>query len=252
MLAALALLVLAQTSPSPQPAAQRFQAGVEAYRAGDHQAASSLWRGVLEEHGAELDPGLLCYDLGNAAFRAGRVLESVGWYTASLRYDPRSQAAWANLELARQRAGLDPADRGDLADTLRRLGTALTIAEIEWTLVALAALVCVAILAEAWFGGVALRRVAWTFAGSAVLCAGLWTWRLASEGGPSAFVTQSEGAVLHSEPRADAAAVGRADAAEIVARLDELPGWVRVRTAENVHGWTEATAVLELPDPKTE
>ena len=34
--------------------------------------------------------------------------------------------------------------------------------------------------------------------------------------------------------------------------LDELPGWVRVRTAENVHGWTEATAVLDLPDPKSE
>jgi hypothetical protein len=251
MLAALALLLCAQTSPAPQPAAERFQAGVEAFRAGDHQAASSLWRGVLEEHGAALDPGLLCYDLGNAAYRAGRVLESVGWYTASLRYDPRSSAAWANLELARQRAGLEPADRGDLGDTLRRLGTALTIAEIEWTLVALAALLCAAILAEAWFGGLALRRLAWTFAVAALSFAGLWTWRLARESGPSAFVTQAEGAVLRSEPRVDAAAVGRADAAEIVERLDELPGWVRVRSAENVHGWTEATAVLDLPDTKS-
>jgi hypothetical protein len=252
MLAALALLVLAQTSATQAPAAERFQAAVEAFRAGDHQAASSLWRGLLDEHGTEIDPALLCYDLGNAAFRAGRVLESVGWYTAALRCDPRSPAAWANLELARQRAGLDPADRGDLGDTLRRLGTALTIAEIEWTLVALAGLVCAAILAEAWFGGVALRRIAWISAVAAVLCAGLWTWRLAREGGPSAFVTQSEGAVLRSEPRVDAAAVGRADAAEIVERLDELPGWVRVRSAENVHGWTEATAVLDLPDSRTE
>src|SRR5580765_6166138 len=99
MLAALALAPIVQAASSTQTPAERFQAGVEAFRAGDHRAASSLWRGLLDERGTELDPGLLCYDLGNAAFRAGRVLEAVGWYTAALRFDPRNQAGWANLEL---------------------------------------------------------------------------------------------------------------------------------------------------------
>lgn len=249
-LAALALALVAQGSDtaSPQPATERFQAGVEAFRAGDPAAASSLWRGVLEEGGSEIDPALLCYDLGNAAFRADRALEAVGWYTAALRFEPRDDAAWANLELARQRAGLDPADRGDLADTLHRLGTAVTIAELEWALVGVAALLLAAILAEAWVGGLVLRRVAWSLGAIAVLCAGLWAWRLTSEQGASAFVTQADGAVLRSEPRADATAVGRAEAAEIVERVDALPGWVRVRTSGNVFGWTEDSAVLELPD----
>jgi hypothetical protein len=249
MLAALALALLAQTGSGsvPQPAAERFQAGVEAFRAGDHQAASTLWRGLLEEEGSGLDPALLCYDLGNAAFRGERALEAVGWYTAALRYEPRFDAAWVNLELARQRAGLDPADRGDLVDTLRSLANALTVAEIEWALVSIAVLLCAAILAEAWFGGVVLRRVAWALGAIALLWAGLWTWRLTRAPGPSAFVTQAEGAALRSEPRADAAIVGRAEAAEIVERLDQFPGWLRVRTSEDVLGWTESSAVLELP-----
>jgi len=251
MLAAFALALLAQAPAAApdQPAQERFQAAVEAYRAGDHQAASNLWRDLLEEKSGEIDPALLCFDLGNSAFRSGRVLESVGWFTAALRYEPRYEAAWVNLEHARQRAGLDPADRGDLADTLERLGTAFTLPEIEWALVALAALLFAAILTEAWIGGVALRRVAWALGVVALLCAGLWTWRLARESSASAFVIQAEGAALRSEPRVDAATVGRAEAAELVERIDELPGWVRLRTAENVHGWAEASSVLELPHP---
>ena len=252
MLAALALALCAQApaAPGPQPAVERFQAGVEAFRAGDPAAASSLWRGLLEEDGGELDPALLCYDLGNAAFRADRALEAVGWYTAALRFAPRDDAAWVNLELARQRAGLDPADRGDLVDTLHRLGTAVTLAELEWALLGVAVLLLAAILAEAWVGGIALRRAAWSLGAVAVLGAALWTWRLASEQDASAFVMQSDGAVLRSEPRIDAAAVGRAEAAEIVERVDALPGWVRVRTAEDVFGWTEDGGILELPDPR--
>lgn len=225
----------------------RFEQGVAAYRRGDHATAEILWRQLVEADGDALDPALLCYDLGNAAFRLERPLEAAGWYTAALRLEPRNPDAWANLELARERAGLDPADRGDLVDTLRRLAWALTRAELEWLLVGLAGALLAVLLVEALRGGVTLRRLAWVLAASIALLAGLWAWRAASREQAPMFVTLSAGAELRSEPRGDAAVVGRAEPAEIVERLDGLPGWERVRATGGQVGWVQADGLLSLP-----
>ena len=48
-------------------------------------------------------------------------MRAVAAYTAAVEAMPRSQTAWDNLELARSRAGLDPADKGDFAATVKRL-----------------------------------------------------------------------------------------------------------------------------------
>ncbi len=97
---------------------------VAAYRAGDLDTARSLWLELLEAEprvvrGAER--GRVLFNLGNLALRAQADLEAVGWYTASLRLRPRDADTWANLEFARLGTGLEPADRGDLKDTLARL-----------------------------------------------------------------------------------------------------------------------------------
>lgn len=254
MLFAATLLSLVLATPSPQaevsapaPALQAFQQGVEAYRRGDYASAESLWRRLFERDDEAIDPAVLRYDLGNAAFRLGRPLEAAGWYTAALRLAPRDADAWANLELARERAGLDPADRGDLVDTLRRLGTALTLAELEWTLVVLAAALLAVLLAEAFRGGLALRRVAWGLAALVLLVALLWAGRLLGRDHAPQFVVEPGGAALRSEPRADATAVGRAEAAAIVETLDGMPGWTRVRADGGLVGWVEEDALLVLP-----
>jgi tetratricopeptide (TPR) repeat protein len=244
----LALAAPFQAAPvDGSPDVERFRQGVEAYRRGDHASAESLWRALVEADSDALDPALLSYDLGNAAFRLERPLEAAGWYTAALRLEPRNADAWANLELARERAGLDPADRGDLVDTLRRLAWALTRAELEWTLLALAVALLAVLLVEALRGGVALRRVAWVLGAAALLLAGLWAWRLASREQAPMFVQQPGGVALRSEPREDAASVGRAEPAEVVECLDGMPGWNRVRTGDGQVGWVEHDALLVLP-----
>lgn len=234
------------TAPASAPQAT-FEQGVDAYRRGDYRTAQTLWRRLLDAHDDTLDPAALDYDLGNAAFRLERPLEAAGWYTAALRRSPRHAEAWSNLELARERAGLDPADRGDLADTLRRLGSALTLAELEWTLVALAAALLVVLLVEALRGGVVLRRTAWGLGALALLLACLWGWRLAGREQAPLFVTEPGGVDLRSEPRDGAAAVGHAQPADVVEALDSLPGWRRVRDGSGEVGWVEESAVLDLP-----
>lgn len=256
MLLALAFLALStlpvQLSSVPVQAVAAgdmslFQQGVEAYRRGDHHSAESLWRRLVDTGSETIDPAVLYYDLGNAAFRLERPLEAAGWYTAALRLAPRHADAWTNLELARERAGLDPADRGDLVDTLKRLGSALTLAELEWTLVVLAAALLAVLLVEAFRGGLALRRTAWGLGAVALCLALLWVARIASREHAPLFVTETGGAALRSEPRTDAATVGRIDPADVVECLDGMPGWLRVHADGGRVGWVEEGSLLVLP-----
>jgi len=232
---------------APFPSVETFQQGVEAYRRGDYNTAESLWRRLVERGDEEIDPAQLYYDLGNAVFRLERPLEAAGWYAAALRLTPRDADAWANLELARERAGLDPADRGDLLDTLGRLATALTLAELEWALVALAGALLAVLLVEALRGGVVLRRLAWVLGAACLLLGLLWLGRIALRDHAPQFVIEPGGAALRSEPRADAATVGRAEPAEVVESLDGMPGWVRVRADAGQIGWVEEGSLLVLP-----
>ena len=131
----LVLLALAALAPrassADDGALTRYAQGVQAYREGDAATAANVWRRLYASGAPGLDPAALAYDLGNACFRLGRPLEAALWFEESVRRAPRDADAWANLELAREKAGLDPADRGDLSDTLSRLVHSATLAEAE-------------------------------------------------------------------------------------------------------------------------
>lgn len=229
-----------------ESAARRFEAAVQAYRQGDYETAANLWKALLVEPGHGIDRSALTYDLGNAAWRRERPLEAAGWYTATVRETPRDRDAWANLELARERAGLEPADRGDLSSTLRRLVGALTLAEAEWLVLVLALALASVLVLEAFLGGALLKRSAWCGAALLVLACVPWGWRLAGQDADPAFVTAAGGASLRAEPRAEATAVGRADAGSLVERVDAVPGWVRVRAPDGGRGWVAEDELLAL------
>ena len=222
-------------------------AAVEAYRRGDLETARTLWSARLSER--DLDPaerGRILYDVGNVAFREGKVLEAVGWYTASLRVRPRDGDAWANLEHARAEARLEPADRGDLTATVQRVLSSLTLAESE-AIVAAAALVWLALaIGEALRGGVVWRRL--LFAGALVVLATLPPWiyqRLRARADP-VLVVASEDLDVRSEPRAAATAIASASPGAELERVDELAGWTKVRTSGGVEGWVESPSVFAL------
>jgi hypothetical protein len=188
----------------------------------------------------------LCYDLGNVAYREGRVLEAVGWYTASLRLRPRDDDAWANLEHVRAEAHLPPADRGDLTATLARVLGSLTPAEAEWLALGGSALWLALALGEAFRGSRASRRLAWLGAALAIAACAPWVWGLARGGGDPLLVVRAEPAPVHSEPREGAAAIAEAASGSEVERLDELPGWTKVRLEGGTEGWVDGEAVFAL------
>lgn len=233
--------------PSTVSSAQNERAE-QAYRAGELGEAAAEWTSYLESPDAAApdERARVLYNLGNVAFRGGRVLESVGWYTAALRLRPRDSDTWRNLEHARTAAKLDPADRGDLSATLERLLTSLTPPESErlFAGVLLAWAACLAV--EALRGGRTWRRISILATALVVLGALPLVAVRMRESAERMLVISPERVAVHSEPRNDAAAVGELAPGDEVERLDALPEWVKVESASGALGWVRAGAVFDL------
>ena len=240
MIALLALLPLLSSD-----AGDLDRRAAEAYRGQEYATAAALWEDALAEAEGPGERARLLYNLGNGSYRRERYLEAVGWYTAALRVTPRDSAAWKNLELARSKAELDPADRGDLASTVRRLLSSLTLAEAQWLLLAALLGWAVCLGGEALRGGRTWRRAAFLGLFAVAACAGPLVWHGLQGEGPPLMVQQAGGASGRSEPRPDAASLVRLDAGETVLWRDELPGWVAVG-AGGRRVWVRESALFEL------
>jgi len=228
-----------------------FGAAVEAYRAGDLESAEALFGQLLDEQLSSKDRGIVLFDLGNVAYRSGHLLKAVAYYTAATEHLRRDADLWHNLELARSRAGLEPADAGDLGDTVAHALALPSDAELlfaGWLIVGLLGL---ALGAEALFGGRAAKLVAGVLALAFVGNLLLLQARAAGAHETPAMVIVEGGAELHSEPRAGLATGVRLEPAQEVEVLDQLgsagePGaWVKVST-EAGDGWVSSAEVLVL------
>lgn len=239
----IALLVAVFAAPSSAASGDAFADGVAAYRQGDYAGARAGFLAALDDGSA--DRAATLHNLGNVAFRQQKPLEAAAWFTAALRVAPRSADTWSNLEFVRREAGLDPADRGDLRDTAQRLANVLTLAEAERLVLALLAALAIALAWEALRGGTAAKAAAWSLAALLAIAFVPYVTQLARADADPLFVVQPEGAALVSEPREGAALIGRVAPAALIERVDELPGWMRVRDGAET-GWVRAESVVEL------
>jgi tetratricopeptide (TPR) repeat protein len=228
--------------------ADAFERGIDAYRRGDWAAAEGHWKEALRGELAPDDRARVLHDLGNAAWRREAPLEAVGWYTAALRLEPRRADTWRNLELARAKAGLEPADRGDLRSTLGRLVSSLRPGERRALVLAALVPLALALGFEALRGGRLAARL--SLAALALVVAASIPWGLSLRGGPAhpMLVVRGPTVPLLSEPNADLPPIGELAAGEEVERMDSLPGWTRVSTGSGTRGWVPEAAVFDL-DP---
>lgn len=239
----------ATSASATNTAATSDAKAIEAYRKGDLDTARTEWIAVLDdaEHaprGAER--GRILYDLGNVAFRQGKPLEAVGWYTAAVRLRPRDSDTWANLEQARSAAKLEPADRGDLTATLQRIVRAFTPSEARWLALTGIVLLALGLVLEAVRGG-RFGRVA-AFAGvlaAIVLGIPCLDQHTRTNADPMIAI-ENDKAIVRSEPRDTAAVVGEVPAGEEIERRDELSDWTKVRLEGGVEGWTKKSSVFPL------
>lgn len=221
---------------------------VEAYREGDHVEALARWDELLRTSTlSSKERARILYNAGNAAARGGGWFEAVGYYTEALEGAPRDGDLWANLEFARREAGLEPADRGDLAATLERSLSAWTVDEARWIALGGVLLLAAALGHEAVRGGRGGRTVAWVGLSLALLAsAPLARHRLADDSS-KVFVISERDLAVRSEPRADAQVLERAKPGTYRSELDRLGDWVGVDTESGAKGWVLESGVLVLP-----
>jgi tetratricopeptide (TPR) repeat protein len=117
----------------------------DAYLDGRFDEAARVYRAVAEGGYGSAD---VWFNLGNAAWQAGRVGEAVVGWERALRRDPRHEDARANLRLAREQV-VDRVVGAAPPPALERIGARLPAGRIAWG------------LAGAWLlmaGAVVLRR----------------------------------------------------------------------------------------------
>ncbi len=232
---------------SPQESAVDA-AAVDAFRAGQHEVALGLWNEALQapELGVR-ERSRLLYNAGNAAARGDRWMVAVAYYTEALKGAPRDADLWSNLEYARREAGLEPADRGDLAATCWRLLTAWTEAEARWMLLFGTLLLILGFGYEALRGGRAGRAAVWFTLCVALLSSAPLLQLELEEVREEAVVVQDRGAALRSEPRSSAQVLEKAQAGTSLVVVDRLGDWVGVLTGDGQKGWVLAEGIFSLP-----
>lgn len=213
-----------------------------AYRSGERGRAHQLWRKAFAEAPGPGERARIAYNLGNTSYRLGELMEAVGWYTLSLRLAPRDADAWANLEFVRAEAELEPADRGDLSSTYRRVVGSLTPDESSWFLLLAMVGWAVSLLGEALRGG-AWRRAAWV--GLAVTgLAALPRVHHSLAGERPTLVLENTSA--RSEPDSASKALLTLEKGQLVERVDELSGWIGVDTGDGRKVWLRESSVFDL------
>ena len=232
---------------SPQESAVD-DAAVEAFRAGQHEVALGLWNEALQapELGVR-ERSRLLYNAGNAAARGGRWMVAVAYYTEALKGAPRDADLWSNLEYARREAGLEPADRGDLAATCWRLLTAWTETEARWMLLFGTLLLILGFGYEALRGGRAGRAAVWSTLSLALLSSAPLLQLELEDLREEVIVVQERGAALRSEPRPSAQVLEKAQPGTYLVLVDRLGEWVGVLTSDGQKGWVLAEGVFTLP-----
>jgi tetratricopeptide (TPR) repeat protein len=230
-------------------ASAAFEEGVTAYRAGDLESAEAQFQKLLDAGLEPHDRAIVLYALGNIAFRSEAFLEAVACYTAASQAEPPSPDLWHNLELARARAGLDPADGGNLMATLAHLAALPPEASLwsaAWGLVGLFALV---LLVEILRGGWLPKATAVVLALLLACDLALIQHRASSVLERPAMIITPGGASLCSEPNAERTLGITLEPGETVEVLDTLgtkgqPGaWIKVDAAEGT-GWLDESEVF--------
>lgn len=217
-------------------------AALGAYRSGERGRAHQLWRKAFAEAPGPGEQARVAYNLGNTSYRLGELMEAVGWYTLSLRLVPRDADAWANLEFVRAEAELEPADRGDLSSTYRRVVGSLTPDESSWLLLLAMVGWGVSLLGEALRGGV-WRRAAWV--GLAVTgLAALPTLHHSLAAERPALLLENTSA--RSEPDSSSKSLLNLERGQVVEKVDELSGWIGVDPGDGRKVWLRETAVFDL------
>lgn len=246
--AALVLVTLVGIALSPgadEPSReQSFESANAAFAEGRFDEARGTLARIAADGGAS--PAVL-YNLGNAAFRAGKPGEAILAYERALLLAPRDQDVRANLRQVRKAAGLPDVEDGPWT----RLVHALTANGWAWLASAGLWLACIALLARrltpASDAGRSSRSALFSTAG-----VGLAFLLVAGAACATRLVERDRGVVLDGDPTlrvapyASASVSSELPPGEIVRVERRHEGFTLVRTSAGRSGWMAEGAVARI------
>jgi tetratricopeptide (TPR) repeat protein len=222
-----------------------FDRGVKEYEEGKFDAAYQTFQELIAQG---IDDPTVHYNLGNAAFKSGRLGEAIYFYRRAHALAPRDEDVIANLEYARFLA-LDAT--GDETRTDRRSeGWAQRIRPEEilrWApwIFSLAAFVAIVSQLSRRLGPGARRIALALLVFWGITCAagaGLAMW---TAGDPEAVVLAKEAQVRNGPGTTFATAFVLHEGAEVVIE-GERGEWIEISLPGDLHGWIEAKQVARL------
>jgi tetratricopeptide (TPR) repeat protein len=243
-LAALALPGSAPAAPSSNTSS--FEHGVQLYSQGDYDGALEVFRGILA---SGIDDPAVHYNLGNAAFKSGRLGEAIYHYRRAHALAPRDEDVTANLEYARflaVDATEDQAARTDRrAESWADRFTSEEILRFAPWIAALAAL----------FGIVSQfsRRAAPAARRAALGCVALWALCVGSAAllgvwsarAPEAVVLAEQADVRSGPGPTFATAFVLHQGAEVTVE-GESGDWIEISLPGDLRGWIDARQVAKI------
>lgn len=245
LLAGILPIALAAASPSLAESPEEiFSRGNSAYEAGRFDESAEAYRGVLR-YGVR--DARVEYNLGCAAFRTGRLGESVLHFERAARLAPGDPDVRTNLELVRSRC-FDRVEEPEIAAPVRWVRAAQDRLGPDRQAVALLVLLwaaCAWIVARAW------RPEGWTPAAAWVLAALLaaggvvgasWLSTRSRIEAPVAVVLESS-IEVRAGPGEHNAVLFTAHEGLGLSIREERSGWLQVSLPNGLNGWVPASAV---------
>jgi hypothetical protein len=224
---------------------ETFNDGNDAYARGDFDAAAEAYRTVLK-YG--ITDARVEYNLGNAAFRLGRLGEAVLHYRRAQRLAPADADIAANLELALQR-GLDRVDPPEVTGPVRAVRAVQDRLGPDRQALALLLLLWVAAGIVAWRsarpGG---WSAAWGWTLAAVLsiaalgCVSWYTTWQRLDGESLGVVLQPSVEVLAGAGQNNATLFTVHEGLTVVVQQEQRD-WLQVTLPNGLHGWVPREAL---------
>lgn len=220
-----------------------FETANRLYEEGKYRDAAESYATLVNEGQVSAN---LCFNLGNAWFKAGELGRAIVQYRLAARLAPRDPDIEANLRMARELVRGEPPEAPSL---WRRLVRALTMN--EWAgLTGICVWGAFALLAVQQFRDV--RAAAWRrwssawLAGLAVSAAGLLGAWLDQRSATNVVVTVPEAIVRYGPLEVSPQLVVVPDGTELTV-LDRKDDWLQVGGLSRGQGWVRTNDVTTIP-----
>ncbi|MBI5685287.1 MAG: tetratricopeptide repeat protein [Verrucomicrobia bacterium] len=249
---ALALTALAWAADAP-PA---FREAAVLYDQGQFDQAIARYESLLA---AGVRSANLCFNLGNAHFKAGHLGRAILNFERARRLEPRDRDIEGNLGFAaKQSKAYDAAAAGSWSAWLADLRDSLTVDEWTWAVVACYWLALLGLITFIWLPPAIewrrwLRSAAIAFGAVALLSSVGLGAKIAVEEGPQPGIAVAKETVVRFAPVDDGMRHFTAYegqklwiVGERPSRMQNVPGWLEVERADGKRGWVPADAVERI------